>query len=295
MFKGSFVALVTPMHEDGQIDWPIFEQLIYDHLKASTSGIVLCGTTGESASLTLEEKAKLVKTAHRLVNHRIPIIVGTGAASTSDTIQKTQLASDWGADAALILVPPYVKPTQEGLYRHFRAIAESTPLPIILYNVPSRTACDLMPHTVARLSHLSNIVAIKEACNESNRIEMLLQVTEGRLTVLSGNDDMAYQAMLAGAKGVISVTANVFPTAMAQMVQTALADQFDVARAIDLHLQPLHRALFVETNPIPVKWALYYRDKISTGIRLPLTPLSAEQQPIVSGAIRQVLTHYEKT
>lgn len=288
MFSGSIVALVTPMQANGEIDWACLRELIEWQIAAGTAGIVVAGTTGEAAALTLKERQTLIQETVRQVNNRIPVIAGTGSSSTQETIELTLAAMQEGVDAALIVTPAYVKPTQEGLYQHYRTIAKQAGLPIILYNVPSRTACDLLPTTVQRLAAIPNIVGIKEAMAEQSRIQELVAIDSGALDVLSGDDAAALECMLMGGKGVISVTANVAPDLMAQMCQAALAKDLAKAQRLHQQLMPLHQQLFIESNPIPVKWALEYLGKIKFGIRLPLTPLTTANQAAVAQAIQKV-------
>lgn len=275
MFRGSIVALVTPMHQD-QIDLGHLRELVEFHIHSGTSAIVAAGTTGESGTLSHEEKCLVIKTVIEAARERIPIIAGTSANATKDCIALTRDAMELGAHAALIMTPAYIKPTQEGLYQHYHQIAHEVPIPIILYNVPSRTASDLLPETVARLAKISNIVGIKEATGQMTRLQHILRDCDGQLDVFSGDDMTCASWMLSGAKGVISVTANVAPKLMAKMCDAAL----DGDHAACIHLQeqllPLHELMFVETNPIPVKWAVSRLGLIGDEIRMPLTKLSKE-------------------
>ncbi|HEX4052120.1 MAG TPA: 4-hydroxy-tetrahydrodipicolinate synthase [Steroidobacteraceae bacterium] len=277
MFSGSLVAIVTPMHPDGSIDWPAWERLLRMHETAGTSGIVIGGTTGESATLLEAELLQLLSRARAVLQGRVTLIAGAGESSTAATVERAQRLSAAGVDGLLVVTPAYNRPTQEGLYRHFEAVAAASDVPLVLYNVPTRTAVDLLPATVARLARLPRIVAIKEAVSVRpvERVRELLAVTEGRLTVLSGDDGSCAQAMLNGARGVISVTANVVPAAMAQLCSAAVRGERELAEQIDASLTGLHQALFLETSPIPVKWALVDLGWIEAGIRLPLTPLSS--------------------
>ncbi|HHC73291.1 MAG TPA: 4-hydroxy-tetrahydrodipicolinate synthase [Thiotrichales bacterium] len=274
MFHGSMVALVTPMNEDGSLAEEALARLVDFHVEAGTDAIVAVGTTGESATLDEKEHCEVIRKVVDLARGRIPVIAGTGSNCTAEAIRLTRCAMEAGADACLLVTPYYNKPTQEGLYLHHRAIAEAVPVPQILYNVPGRTACDMLPETVERLSHLPNIVGIKEATGDLARARRILELCEGRLDLYSGDDATAMELMLLGGKGVISVTANVAPGAMAQMCSAAIAGDAGRARAIDAALEGLHRDLFLEANPIPVKWALWEMGLIPPGIRLPLTPLS---------------------
>ncbi len=286
MFHGSMVALVTPMADDGSVDYPALERLVAFHLEQGTDAIVAVGTTGESATLGFEEHRIVVRKVVQMVAGRIPVIAGTGANATSEAVDLTRWAMEDGADACLLVTPYYNKPTQEGLYRHYRHIAESVPIPQILYNVPGRTACDLLPETVERLADIPNIVGIKEACGKIDRAVEIMRRCGSRLDVYSGEDGIACEMMLAGGKGVISVTANVAPRLMHQMCAAALAGDADKARALDAQLAPLHKALFIESNPIPTKWALMDMGLIGPGIRLPMTPLSVDCHESVRAAMR---------
>lgn len=268
MWTGSMPALVTPMHEDGNIDYKTLDRLIEWHCEYSDA-LVILGTTGEAPTILLSEKVNIVQRVIDVSSGKIPIIVGTGSNSTQGTVELTRLMSKQAIDGCLVVTPYYNKPTQAGLHEHFKTIAESTDLPIILYNVPGRTGCDLLPETAIQLAKINNIVAIKEATGDLARVGMLKEA----LTVYSGEDGLALKMMLDGAKGVISVTANVVPAQMAQMCQYALQGQAEPAQAINAKLEMLHEALFLESNPIPVKWLLNDMKKIGSGIRLPLTPL----------------------
>lgn len=289
MFSGSLVAIVTPMHPDGSIDWPAWEGLLRMHLAAGTSGIVIGGTTGEAATLLESELLQLLSRARALLQGRVSIIAGAGESSTAATVERAQRLSAAGVDGLLVVTPPYNRPTQEGLYRHFEAVAAASEVPVVLYNVPTRTAVDLLPATVARLAKLPRIVAIKEAISVGSveRVRELLAVSEGRLTVLSGDDGSCAQAMLNGARGVISVTANVMPAAMAQLCSAAVQGERELTEQIDAGLAGLHQALFLETSPIPVKWALADLGWIGAGIRLPLTPLSSGCHARVRAALER--------
>lgn len=285
MFSGSIVALVTPMLNDS-VDIPRLQELVEFHIAEGSHGIVAAGTTGESGTLSHAEKLLVIKTVLDQAKERIPVIAGTAANATRDCIALTQEAMSYGAHAALIMTPAYIKPTQEGLYRHYSLIAQAVPLPIILYNVPGRTACDLLPETVARLAKISNIVGIKEATGQMPRLQQLIRETNNYIDILSGDDETAASWMLAGAKGVISVTANVVPRLMAKMAQYALDNQSAECLRIHEELLPLHKQLFVEANPIPVKWALSTMGKIQNELRLPLTPLSEKYHTTMSDILR---------
>lgn len=284
MFSGSIVALVTPMSDDN-VDIPRLRDLVEFHIAEGSHGIVAAGTTGESGTLNQAEKLLVIKTVVDQAKERIPVIAGTAANATRDCIALTTEAMSLGAHAALIMTPAYIKPTQEGLYRHYSLIAQAVALPIILYNVPGRTACDLLPETVARLAKISNIVGIKEAIGQMPRLQHLCRETNHHLDILSGDDETAASWMLAGAKGVISVTANVAPRLMAKMAQYALDNQPADCLRIHEELLPLHKQLFMEANPIPVKWALSKMGKIKNELRLPLTPLSEQYH----GAMNDIL------
>ncbi len=287
MFHGSMVALVTPMREDGAVDEDSLEALIEFHVAEGTDAIVAVGTTGESATLDEKEHCALLRRVVELVGGRIPVIAGTGANSTQEAIELTRCGMEAGADACLLVTPYYNKPTQEGLYQHYRAVAAAVPVPQILYNVPGRTACDLLPETVARLASISNIVGIKEATGKLDRGRRILEVCGDQLDLYSGDDATAMELILLGAKGDISVTANVAPRAMHDMCAAALAGDRARAERIDQTLRGLHRDLFIESSPIPVKWALHEMGLIPPGLRLPLTPLSPQYHDEVRDALRQ--------
>jgi 4-hydroxy-tetrahydrodipicolinate synthase len=287
MFHGSMVALVTPMFGDGSIDEDSLRRLVDFHVENRTDAIVSVGTTGESATLDEAEHCRVVRRTVEMAAGRIPVIAGTGANSTREAIDLTRCAMEAGVDACLLVTPYYNKPTQEGLYLHFRAVAEAVPVPQILYNVPSRTACDLLPETVERLSTISNIVGIKEATGNLDRAREIMERCDDRLDVYSGDDASAMELMLMGGKGNISVTANVAPAAMHDLCAAALAGDRARAEAINRSLEILHRVLFVQSNPIPVKWALHAMGLIPPGIRLPMTPLAAEFHDTVRQALRQ--------
>lgn len=286
MFTGSLVAIVTPMHADGSLDPEAWGRLLDWHLAAGTAGIVVAGTTGESVTVSDGEIGQLVALARTRLAGRIPVIAGVGGSSTARVVERARLLGRSGADALLVVTPAYNRPTQEGLYRHFAAVAEAAGIPLVLYNVPSRTAVDMLPATVARLAMHAGIVAVKEAVASAGRIRELVSACRPGFTVLSGDDATAAAAIAAGAQGVISVTANLAPEAMARMVAAARRGDAAEAARIDAGLAELHRTLFVEANPIPVKWALGELGWIRSGIRLPLTELSAEQQPAVRRALQ---------
>lgn len=286
MFHGSMVALVTPMREDDAIDWASLEKLVDFHVDNGTDAIVAVGTTGESATLSYQEHNDVVRQVVAFARGRVPVIAGTGSNSTREAIELTQAAKDAGADACLLVAPYYTKPTQEGLYLHYKAIANAVPIPQILYNVPGRTVCDIQPETVARLASISNIVGIKEATGDLKRAKEILERCGDKLDLYSGDDATAMEFILLGGKGDISVTANVAPRAMHEMCKLALAGQREKAEAINNRLMVLHKTLFVEANPIPVKWALYEMGLIPRGIRLPMTPLSEAHRPTIKNALR---------
>ena len=274
MFQGSIVALITPMYADGSVDDEALARLIEFHIEAGTDAIVAVGTTGESATLDHEEHGRVIARVVELVNSRVPVIGGTGANSTTEALQLTQAAKSAGADGCLLVTPYYNKPTQHGLFEHYRIIAEEVDIPQILYNVPGRTACDMLADTVIKLADIPNIIGIKEATGSIERIHELRSGCPDDFVILSGEDWLGLDTIAAGGKGVISVTANVAPAQMHQMCKLALAGQIDAAREVDDSLAPLHRALFLESNPIPSKWALCDMGLIGKGVRLPLTWLS---------------------
>ncbi|MCB1615644.1 MAG: 4-hydroxy-tetrahydrodipicolinate synthase [Pseudomonadales bacterium] len=287
MISGSIVALVSPMLADGSLDWESLHRLVDMHLDQGTHGIVAVGTTGESATLTVREHCEVIRKVVDQVAGKIPVIAGTGANSTREAIELTREAKEAGADACLLVTPYYNKPTQEGLFLHHKLIAESVAIPQILYNVPGRTACDMLPATVERLSRISNIIGIKEATGNLDRAKEIIDACDNDFLVYSGDDATAVELMLMGGKGDISVTANVAPAMVARMASLAIAGDAGPAREINQQLMPLHDALFLEANPIPVKWALQQMGKIGAGIRLPLTPLSASYHEAVRSAMQQ--------
>ncbi|TCO76966.1 dihydrodipicolinate synthase [Plasticicumulans lactativorans] len=287
MFHGSMVALITPMKEDGALDFEALTRLVEFHIENGTDALVAVGTTGESATLDYDEHIDVVRRVVKQVGGRVPVIAGTGANSTAEAITLTRRAMEAGVDGCLLVVPYYNKPTQEGLYRHYRAIAEAVPVPQILYNVPGRTACDMQVDTVARLADIPNIVGLKEASGSLERNRQLVESVGARIDLFSGDDDIACESMLNGFKGVISVTANVAPRAMHEMCKAALDGDRATAEAIDADLRGLHKTLFIESNPIPAKWAVAELGLIAGGIRLPLTPLSTGCQEAVRQAMHQ--------
>lgn len=287
MFRGSMVALVTPMNSDGDVDFDSLRSLIEWHISEGTNAIVAVGTTGESATLDEKEHCEVIHQAVQMVGGRIPVIAGTGANSTTEAISLTRCAKEVGADAALLVTPYYNKPTQEGLFLHYKAVAEAVDIPQILYNVPGRTACDMLPETVGRLSEISNIVGIKEATGDLSRLQQIRELCGEDFDIFSGDDATGCEFMLSGGNGVISVTNNVAPAAMRKMCDLALAGNREEAESIDQQLSGLHDKLFLEANPIPVKWALAEMDKIPDGIRLPLTWLSEEFHAPLKQAMQQ--------
>ncbi len=288
MLKGSMVALVTPMSVDGKVDYASLEKLVEFHIVNRTSAIVSMGTTGESATLDMAEHCEVMRRTVEMVAGRIPVIAGTGANSTSEALALTRCAQQGGADACLLVTPYYNKPTQEGLYLHHKAIANAVDIPQILYNVPGRTACDMLPETVRRLAQIDNIVGIKDATGDLDRLaEMQALIDDASFAYYSGDDETGTEFMLRGGHGVISVTSNVAPKAMAAMCEAALSGQRDLAETLNRPLRGLHRKLFVEANPIPVKWALHEMGLIPGGIRLPMTPLSEGCRPVVREAMQQ--------
>lgn len=287
MFSGSLVALVTPMHRDGRIDVDALRRLVDWHVESGTTALVSVGTTGESATLSFKEHAEVIRMTVEFAAGRVPVIAGTGANATREAIALTRDAQRIGAQASLLVTPYYNKPTQEGLYQHYRAIAAAVDMPHILYNVPSRTGCDMLPATVERLAGIDNIIGLKEAVGDMARVDEHLQRSGNRIAIFSGDDASACAAILRGARGDISVTANVAPAKVQAMCQAALAGNHSLALALDAELQPLHKGLFVEPNPIPVKWALQRMGRIGKGIRLPLTPLPGSLQGGVERALVQ--------
>ena len=286
MITGSLVALVTPMREDGAVDHESLAKVVDRTIEAGTAAIVSVGTTGESATLDVSEHTDVIRRTIEVAAGRVPVIAGTGANSTAEAIHLTAAAKAAGADAALLVTPYYNKPPQEGLYRHFKAVAEAVDLPQILYNVPGRTACDMLPSTVERLAAVPNIVGLKEALGDLDRVRDLVALDLPDFALYSGDDATARASILAGFHGDISVTANVAPEAMARMCAAALAGEAELAAQIDADLAGLHRSLFAEPNPIPVKWALAELGLIPPGIRLPLVPLDPMHHEDVRAALR---------
>jgi 4-hydroxy-tetrahydrodipicolinate synthase len=286
MFRGSIVALITPMHEDGRVDDESLGRLVDWHVAEGTAAIVSVGTTGESATLDEAEHCAVIRRTVELAAGRIPVIAGTGANATTEAIRLTRSAKEVGAAAALLVTPYYNKPTQEGLFLHYKAVAEAVDLPQILYNVPGRTACDMTPETTARLSEVPNIVGLKDATGDLARLPRLRALCGPDFGLYSGDDATGCEFMLRGGDGVISVTNNIAPRLMAQMCAAALAGDRCAAMALNAMLDPLHHELFVQSNPIPVKWAVFELGLARKGIRLPLTWLTEELQPRVRQAMR---------
>jgi 4-hydroxy-tetrahydrodipicolinate synthase len=286
MFSGSMVAIVTPMTADGGLDWPAWDRLLDFHVREGTDGIVVAGTTGESPALSIEEIEELTGRAVARCRGRLKVIVGSGTHSTAGTVARTRVLSRLGVDAVMLVTPYYNKPPQEGLYRHFMAASDAAAVPVILYNVPSRTAVDLLPSTLARLARNPQIMAVKDATGSLSRAREVLSACPPGFTLLSGDDATAVDLMSLGARGVISVSANVAPRRMREACEAAVSGDLAKARAIDASLQPLHRDLFVEASPIPVKWAVARMGLIGNAIRLPLVELSAAQQETVLRAMR---------
>ena len=284
---GSIVAIVTPMHEDGSLDLPGMRRLVDFHVQEGTDAICVVGTTGESPTVNVDEHHELIRLVVKQVAGRIPVIAGTGANSTAEAIEMTQFAKEAGADAALSVVPYYNKPTQEGLYRHFQSIAEAVDIPVILYNVPGRTVADMNNETTLRLAQIPNIVGIKDATGNIDRVGELIARAPQGFSVYSGDDASACAAMLMGGQGDISVVANVAPRLMHELCAAALAGDLPKARQLNFRLLGLHHQLFCEANPIPVKWACQQLGLIKDGIRLPLTQLSPEFHERVREAMRQ--------
>jgi 4-hydroxy-tetrahydrodipicolinate synthase len=289
MFTGSIVALVTPMDDKGAVDRAGLKKLIDYHVSSGTAAIVSVGTSGESATLNHEEHVSVVQQTLDLADGRIPVIAGTGANATAEAISLTQCFENSGVVGCLSVTPYYNRPTQEGLYLHFKSIAENTALPQILYNVPSRTGCDLLPATIARLAKIKNIVAVKEATGNLSRVSQIQElVDDDAFTLLSGDDATGLDFMQLGGKGVISVTANIAAREMVELCQLAAAGEFAQARRLNQRLMPLHQHLFVEANPIPVKWACKALGLIATDtLRLPMTSLSEAAQPVVHNALQR--------
>jgi 4-hydroxy-tetrahydrodipicolinate synthase len=287
MFRGSMVALITPMHEDGSPDWDCLRALVDFHVEQGSDAIVAVGTTGEASTFNEKDHCQVIKRVVEFVDGRLPVIAGTGANSTTEAIALTRCAKEVGADAALLVTPYYNKPTQEGLYLHHKAVAEAVDIPQLLYNVPGRTACDMLPETIARLAKVDNIIGVKEATGELDRVTKIRQLCGENFLLISGDDATTRQFLLMGGDGTISVTANVAPNQMHKMCAAALAGDAAEAEQLDAPLAGLHDKLFLQANPIPVKWAVHRMGLAPTGIRLPLTWLSEEFQPPLQAAMEQ--------
>ena len=287
MIQGSIVAIVTPMHADGSLDLPGLRKLIDWHIAEGTDGIVIVGTTGESPTVSVDEHCELIQVAVEHTAKRIPIIAGTGGNSTSEAIELTQFAKDVGADASLLVVPYYNRPTQEGMYQHFKKIAEAVDLPAILYNVPGRTVADMANETILRLAQVPGVIGIKDATGNIGRGIDLMRLAPKDFLVYSGDDASAMALMFCGAKGNISVTANIAPRGMHQLCDAAINQRIAEAITINNKLFPLHNKLFIEPNPVPLKWAMAEIGLIGPGMRLPIVPLAAEYHDIVRAAMRE--------
>jgi 4-hydroxy-tetrahydrodipicolinate synthase len=286
MFKGSIVALITPMQPDGSIDKKSLHDLVEWHIQSKTDGLVIAGTTGEASTLSTDEHSDLIAHVVKQVNGRLPVIAGTGTNSTQTTIKMTQQAEQAGADACLVVTPYYNKPTQNGLYQHYKMISENTQLPLILYNVPGRTACDLLPETAARLAEIPGIIGIKEASGKTERVTDILNRCGNDFAIYSGDDETGLTSLLLGGQGIISVTANIAPRQMHDMCEAALTGDKALAEKINAELMLLHKNLFLESNPIPTKWALHAMGRIPTGIRLPLLNLDTKHHAELKKALQ---------
>jgi len=287
MFRGSMVALITPMNADTSVDWAALDKLVEWHISEGTSAIVAVGTTGESATLDMEEHVAVIRAVVGQVNGRVPVIAGTGANSTSEALELTQAAKDAGVDACLLVTPYYNKPTQEGLYQHHKTIAERVAIPQLLYNVPGRTAVDMKAETVARLSEVDHIVGIKEATGDIHRLREIRERVADEFCLLSGDDDSALEFIVNGGVGVISVSANVAPAKMALICELALGGKVEEARALNAELASIHKSLFLESNPIPVKWAVSQLGFCKNVLRLPMTPFSEAHHAALRAALLQ--------
>ncbi|PPK73206.1 dihydrodipicolinate synthase [Methylobacter tundripaludum] len=287
MIQGSIVALVTPMDERGAVDKESLKKLVEFHIAEGTDALVAVGTTGESATLDEHEHCDVIKSIVDYAGGRIPVIAGTGANATTEAINLTRLAKEAGADACLIVTPYYNKPTQEGLYLHYKAIADAVDIPQILYNVPGRTACDMLPETVGRLSHIKNIVGVKEATGDLSRVKAIRDLTGDDFAIYTGDDATSREFCLLGGNGSITVTGNVAPKLVHEMIMAAIEGDNETALAIDKKLMSLHKNLFIQSNPIPVKWAVAEMGLMGKGIRLPLTWLTEDCFDAVRDAMRQ--------
>ncbi len=287
MFKGSIVAIVTPFKRDGEIDEESLRQLVEFQIVNGTDGIVPCGTTGEASTLDYDEHDRVIEIVVHQANKRVPVIAGTGSNSTKEAIEITEHAKKVGADGALLVTPYYNKPSQEGLYRHYKTVAEAVALPQILYNVPGRTGLNMLPQTVARLAEIPNIVAIKEAAGSIQQVSELLSLCGDRIDVLSGDDFITFPLLACGGSGVISVTANIMPKEIADMIDAFEAGNIEEARRLHLHLMKIHSAMFIETNPVPVKTALGLMGKCTGEVRLPLAPMSEANTEKLAGVMRE--------
>lgn len=287
MFKGSIVAIVTPFNRDGEIDEESLRQLVEFQIENGTDGIVPCGTTGEASTLDYEEHDKVIEIVVHQAKKRVPIIAGTGSNSTKEAIEITEHAKKVGADGALLVTPYYNKPSQEGLYRHYKTVAEAVALPQVLYNVPGRTGLNMLPQTVARLAEIPNIVAIKEAAGSIQQVSELLALCGDRIDILSGDDFITFPLLACGGSGVISVTANIMPKEIAAMIDAFEAGNMEEARRLHLSLMKIHNAMFIETNPVPVKTALGLMGKCSGEVRLPLAPMSEANTEKLAGVMRE--------
>ena len=287
MIQGSIVALVTPMYENGAVDKESLKKLVEYHIEQVADALVAVGTTGEAATLDEDEHCDVIKSVVDYADGKIPVIAGTGANSTTEAITLTRKAKQAGADACLIVTPYYNKPTQEGLYLHYKAIAEAVDIPQILYNVPGRTACDMLPETVGRLSHIANIVGVKEATGDLSRVKKIRDLTSANFAIYTGDDATSREFCLLGGNGTITVTGNVAPRLVHEMIMAAMAGDKETALTIDLKLADLHKNLFIQSNPIPVKWAVAEMGLMGKGIRLPLTWLTGDCFDAVYDAMRK--------
>ena len=287
MFTGSMVAIATPMQENGSVDYEALDKLVDFHLENNTDVIIPAGTTGESATLDHEEHCEVIKRVVDRVQGRVPVIGGTGANSTWEAISLTRCAAEAGVDGCLLVTPYYNKPTQEGLYQHYKKVAEEVDIPQILYNVPGRTACDMLPETVGRLAEVKNIIGVKEASGDLSRAIRIRKLCGPDFMIVSGEDNQGMESILAGGQGVISVTANVAPRLMHEMCKAALAGDREKAQEINAKIEDLHRDLFIESNPIPTKWSLHEMGLIPAGLRLPLTPLDQQYHDAMRSALKK--------